>query len=488
MPSAEGVISLDSKSIALRGSPDRRIPAGRDASDPRPSRLVVVEQWASSVAEHLLEMSRPDSAFLVDRIPWTESWNSLFDGAPDLLVPVVSARPEEGARLIDWVERHREDAPVLAVFPSEVDEALLAMAARAVDDFVLWPGRTEELRHRIVRMVGPRQQLEAVKGRLIAELGLTNLVGADPAFHRVIETIPRLAASDATVVITGETGTGKELCARAIHHLGRRRSFPFIPVDCGAFPEQLLENELFGHSRGAFTDAHGDQRGLAVLAEGGTLFLDEIDSLSLPAQAKLLRFLEERAFKPLGAERFTRADVRVLAATNSDLQACVSAGRFRSDLFFRLNVFRVRMPPLRERPGDIALLAQHFLDSLTRNGDRPRLTWSPAALRVLERHAWPGNVRELHNVVQRAVTFARGAHILPSDVSLSESASPPSVPEAETSFRHARAQAIDDFEKAYVEELLFKYHGNITRAAREARKDRRAFGRLVKKHGVAPGR
>src|SRR5207247_1989977 len=169
-----------------------------------------------------------------------------------------------------------------------------------------------------------------------------------------------------------ETGTGKELCARAIHHLSSRRSFPFIPVDCAALPDHLFENEFFGHARGAFTDAHAEQKGLVAMAEGGTLFLDEIDALALTAQAKLLRFLEERAFKPLGADRFVKADVHVLAATNRSLEALIRNGQFRSDLYFRLNVLSLHLTPLRDRRGDIALLARHFVDACCVEGDLPR--------------------------------------------------------------------------------------------------------------------
>jgi two-component system, NtrC family, response regulator GlrR len=453
--------------------------------DPKCYRLLVLEQGTFAVGDLLSEVSLPATTLQVDRLPWSESVGLVADRAFDLLLSVASSQSDQARSLIAWVGRLRCLAPVLAVLPADASEELLGAASKSVDDFVLWPVQKGELQQRIARMLGLRQDLDAVKNRLIGELGLSSLVGIDPAFLRAVETIPRMAASDGTVVITGETGTGKELCARAIHHLSRRRSFPFIPVDCGAFPEQLLENELFGHSRGAFTDARGDQRGLAAIAEGGTLFLDEIDSLSLSGQAKLLRFLEDRAFKPLGAERFTKADVRIVTATNRNLESCMRAGQFRSDLFFRLNVFRLRMPPLRERPGDIVVLAQHLLDSLTGNAGRPGLTFSQAATHLLEAHDWPGNVRELFNVVQRAAAFCTGRQILAADISLGETESTRAEIEPQQAFRHARARVIEDFERTYVQDLLFKHHGNITRAAYEAEKDRRAFGRLVKKHGVA---
>jgi DNA-binding NtrC family response regulator len=293
-----------------------------------------------------------------------------------------------------------------------------------------------------------------------------------------------VARSGAPLLITGETGTGKELCARAVHHLSCRRDFPFIPVDCSAMPDQLFENEVFGHVRGAFTDAHSEQKGLVAMAEKGTLFLDEIDSLSLPAQAKLLRFLQERAYKPLGADRFVRADVHVMTATNQDLEPSVQDGRFRRDLYFRLNVIELQLPPLRERRTDVELLANHFIRSFTapETGGK-RL--SAAALRKLVLHEWPGNVRELSNVIQRAFVFCESAQILPWHISFPGTATASDV--LEEDFRRARRRAVESFERGFVEESLRKHHGNVTRAALDAGKDRRAFGRLVKKYRIDRG-
>jgi DNA-binding NtrC family response regulator len=249
-------------------------------------------------------------------------------------------------------------------------------------------------------------------------------------------------------------------------------------VDCGAIPEHLFENELFGHARGAFTDAQSDQKGLAAMANGGTLFLDEIDALSLAAQVKLLRFLQERTYRPLGAERFTKADVNVIAATNCDLEECVQEKRFRSDLYFRLNVLRLSLPPLVKRRSDIQLLARHFLQIESRSC-RPK-SFTPAALRKLELYSWPGNVRELLNVVQRATVLSEGLHILPMHISFSNSHA--EVEPSPESFQSARNKTIETFEKHYVEELLEKHNGNVTHAALEAGKERRAFGKLKKKY------
>ena len=257
-----------------------------------------------------------------------------------------------------------------------------------------------------------------------------------------------------------------------------RRHLPFIPVDCAAIPDHLLENELFGHLRGAFTDAHRDQNGLVALAEGGTLFLDEIDSLALPVQAKLLRLIEERSYKPLGGERFVQANIRIIAASNRPLHELVQSRQFRADLFFRLNVLELHLPPLRSRRGDIALLARHFAQQLATETSTPPKMLAPTTIDKLVRAPWPGNVRELYNVVQRAVVFARAGD-LPAHVS---SPDDPELPgRRRRGFRQAKRRSVEAFERAYIEGLLRKHQDNLTRAAREARKDRRAFARLVGK-------
>jgi DNA-binding NtrC family response regulator len=313
---------------------------------------------------------------------------------------------------------------------------------------------------------------------------MAQMVGNDPGFIQAIQQIPLVAAIDAPVLLTGETGTGKELCARAIHLMSRRHSGPFIPVECGALPENLAENELFGHVRGAFTDAQHDQKGLVGMAEAGTLFLDEIDTLSLSVQAKLLRLLEENCYRVLGGEQFSKANIRVIAATNGNIEECVRRKVFRSDLYYRLNVLRLHLPPLRERRVDVGLLAAWFLDSLCKSTGSARKLLSSAALRKLEGYDWPGNVRELFNLIQRAAVLSTGSLILPCYISLPESAE---ITEgAGETFRQARTRAVERFEHQYILGLLSKHHGNITKAALEARKERRAFGRLAKKYGIRP--
>jgi DNA-binding NtrC family response regulator len=358
-------------------------------------------------------------------------------------------------------------------------------ASEVVDDLVFWPVRGQELDVRVRRLLQNHSRLPAtIENDLGKQMGLAKLVGMHPSILQAARQAALFAVTNAAVLITGETGTGKELFAHAVHSLSKRKSGPFIPVDCGSLPEQLAENELFGHCRGAFTDAHKDQRGLAALAEDGTLFLDEVDALSPANQAKLLRFLQEGTYRALGAERFTRSNARVIAASNRSIEDRVQQGQFRSDLYFRLNVLRLHLPPLRERREDIAVLARHFLDHECTT-DRDRRTFSPASLRKIENHLWPGNVRELFNVVQRAALCSKGQTIAPEDIALSNEAGA-----TETNlvsgegFQRARRQAIEQFERGYVEHLLTRHAGNVTQAAREAGKERRSFGKLVKKYNL----
>jgi two-component system, NtrC family, response regulator GlrR len=412
----------------------------------------------------------------------------LADAACDVAVFVATSPAAHVEAALEVLSSyHRARPATLGIVAAPCDEAArktFDRTAAVLDDFVVWPAEALVVGERIRRLVGPSPVgLAAVHERLLSEMTQAQLVGRDPAFVPVVEKIPRLARAGWPVLITGETGTGKEVCARAIHHCGPRRAAAFIAADCAAFPEQLFENELFGHARGAFTDAHRDQKGLAALAEGGTLFLDEVDSLSLPAQAKLLRFLQERSYRPLGSERFVRADVAVIAASNRTLESLVDRRQFRPDLFFRLNVLRLHVPALRDRPSDIELLARRFVDDVCAESGLPPKSLSVGAIRVLTSHNWPGNVRELLNVVQRGVLLSEGHHILARHVSPAAEAETPSAAGTPT-FRQARTQMLAAFERDYVEMLLRTHAGNVTRAARAAAKDRRAFGRLIKKHGI----
>jgi two-component system, NtrC family, response regulator GlrR len=316
--------------------------------------------------------------------------------------------------------------------------------------------------------------------QLRSTLGLDHIIGESPVFVALLSQIASIAKHDVCVLILGETGTGKEVFARAIHYYSKRSNKPFIPVNCGAIPVDLLENEFFGHESGAFTSANCSRRGILKEADGGTLFLDEVDCLPPFAQVKLLRFLQDGQFRPLGSGTTCSADVRVLAASNANFKEMLESGRLRKDLYYRLNVFSMQLPPLREREGDIVLLARYLLAKYATKLNVPAHDFSTTALQKLVSHSWPGNVRELENVIQRTAVLADHATIGPDDISIGDRDSKPEV----QNFQQLKAKAIDQFEQSYIRRLLSIYDGNITKAAQAAGKDRRAFWELMRKHNI----
>ena len=421
---------------------------------------------------------------------WTVSRHLFWESAvPALSQPftesllVANAVPATGGAL-EFFRRLREKfIPTLAIVREE-DRELLQTVVEAVDDFVVWPARVEEVCNRARRLLGDAAPTpETIKASLAGELALRQLVGQDPGFLKVIRQATLFSANNAPVLLSGETGTGKEQCARFIHLMSQRHKGPFIPVDCGALPDHLFENELFGHEAGAFTDARSGQRGLIALAAGGTLFLDEIDNLLPSTQAKLLRVLQEHMYRPLGSEQFKSANIRVIAASNRNLEHLVEQKQFRADLFFRVNVLRIHLPALRERRGDIGLLGRHFVNEVCKSAGLARKLLSRSAVHKLEAQDWPGNVRELYNTIQRAVLSSPGPQITATEVAVNAENATNADPSL--TFRSAKQQAIRRFEQHYVREMLEKHEGNITQAARDAGKDRRAFGRLAKKYGFS---
>ncbi|MGH9431530.1 MAG: sigma-54 interaction domain-containing protein [Terriglobia bacterium] len=453
-----------------------------------PHRLIILEDPHSQNSDRMEQALASAGAFTCERITWDASApGGLIQGRAQLILACAANDPAWAANFLEWLRLHPIAMPTLAILPESPAAGLLDLASATADDFMCWPVKDGELFSRILRLLGPdRKESADLEEALCKDAGLAGLIGRHPTFMRVVASVPPIAATDLPVVLSGETGTGKELFARAIHHLSPRRDFPFIPVDCGAIPEHLAENEMFGHARGAYTGAHSDQRGLAAMAEGGTLFLDEIDSLSLAAQAKLLRLVQEGTYRAIGAARFTEARIRVIAATNRDLESCVRQKQFRADLFFRINVLELHLPPLRERRSDIALLSRHFLDSIRDCRNQSRKAISPSALRLLEQYDWPGNIRELFNVLQRAAVFSGDSQILPAHIRIRR-ATEASDLQAVT-LHEGRRAVIENFERGFIADLLRKHHGNITRAAADAHKERRAFGRLVKKYNLHPSR
>jgi transcriptional regulator with PAS, ATPase and Fis domain len=315
---------------------------------------------------------------------------------------------------------------------------------------------------------------------LTEKVGLQQLIGKSPVFVAEINKIPILAKSDISVLISGETGTGKEMVARAIHYLSCRADKPFVPVNCGAIPVELLENELFGHNRGAFTGASGCRNGVIQEAEKGTLFLDEVDSLPLLAQVKLLRFLQDKEYRPLGSTKAMKGDVRIIAASNANLENAIAAGTLRRDLYYRLNVVPILLPALRHRASDIGLLARHFLAEKAAKLDSPAVDLSPEAERKLMLYNWPGNVRELEHVIERVVVLCTQRTIQEDQIIFSGENDQPN----QLSFQEMKAKVISEFETNYIQNLLIAYRGNITRAAQAAQKERRTFWQLIRKYKI----
>lgn len=411
---------------------------------------------------------------------------SILDGnLPNVLLILVPADGGLGAlgAFTEILSRAARSIPTVVVFSASASEQDLCALPDGAE-FVMAPLCAVEVRTRIRRLLHrDRARSEAdTCAQLTERLGLDAVLGEHATFVSIKAKLPAIARAGATVLLSGETGTGKEVIARAIHYLSRRTHGPFIPVDCGAIPVELFENELFGHRRGAFTDARSSETGLIAEAECGTLFLDEVDSIPLVAQTKLLRFLQHQTYRPLGSLAFLRANVRIVAATNADLEARIKAGAFREDLYYRLNIIPIAVPALRERRSDIALLARHFLGKYGIVEGGGAWQFAPGVLEVLQDYRWPGNVRELENVIQHVLAVNQpgpiGLDVLPVRLCTQGPGHSPH------SFREAKAQAVAAFERDYTAGVLSAHSGNVTRAAQAAGTDRRVFGRLVKKHGI----
>jgi transcriptional regulator with PAS, ATPase and Fis domain len=352
-----------------------------------------------------------------------------------------------------------------------------------VTELELKPGATLKVGKSFLR-IQPQQRALEVTPSQARRFG--ELVAESFAMREVFAVLELAAASEVTVLVQGETGTGKELVARAIHEASARRGKPFVAIDCGALPESLLESELFGHVRGAFTGASSSRAGAFARANGGTLFLDELGAVSAPVQARLLRVIEERKVKPVGSDEERKIDVRIVAASRVDLSTRVAEGAFRPDLYFRLSVLTVELPPLRQRREDIPTIVAELLR--LRGFDAPEI--SGPNLDVLRTHAWPGNVRELRNVIERGIAMApRSQSFAGLKISVAAQADPADGLPVRTDlpFKDAKEQVVDSFERRYVRDLHERHQGNVSAAAREADVDRKHWRDLLKKHGVYEG-
>ncbi len=393
----------------------------------------------------------------------------------DLGLPPHADAVSEGFAALEAMLREEPLAKVIVSSGRSERENALQAIGRGAYDFLPKPVQVDELKLILARAfhVARLEREYRVLQHRVATGSFEGMLGTSPQIQEVFAAIRKVATTDAPVLITGENGTGKELAALAIHRSGSRRDGPFVAINCGAIPENLLESELFGHEKGAFTGAHIQRKGRVELARGGTLFLDEIGDLSAPLQVKLLRFLQEHRIERIGGREQIEVDVRVIAATNRDLKTAMREGRFREDLYYRLGVVVIPLPPLREREGDITLLATTLLRRFGAEAGKKISAFTPQSLRALERHAWPGNVRELENRVKRAVIMAEGTKVTPADLDLD---SGPARYEG-TTLREVR----EAVEKEMVQRALKRHNGNVTRAAAELDVSRPTMYELMEK-------
>jgi DNA-binding NtrC family response regulator len=413
----------------------------------------------------------------------------------DLLLLDVRMPDMDGIECLREVRAISPETEVIIVTGFATIQTAVEAVKLGATDYLQKPVSPDKLVVAVARAL-ERKHLLGLTRRLRSELEtryrIGNVVCASPPMRRVVQLVSKVAPSSSTVLISGETGTGKELIARAIHYNSPRKDSPFVVADCAALTESLLESELFGHVRGAFTGAVKDRKGLVEAARGGTLFLDEIASISPSIQGSLLRLIQEHEIRPVGADRAVKVDVRLVAATNRDLKAMADTGEFRDDLYYRLSVFTIPLPPLRERPEEIPLLTHHFIGQFAERLDKAIAGISPRAMTALEMHDWPGNVRELQNVIERACLLADGGHVdvddLPTIIGEQQTDEWDDVPTDAESLnarkKELRAEAVDRVEKLFLLKALKAAQWNVTRAAEATGVLRPNLHAMMRKHGI----
>jgi DNA-binding NtrC family response regulator len=413
-------------------------------------------------------------------------------GAADLVISDLHMPGMDGLELLERVRANWPDLPVMVLSGDPSVASSVEALRRGAYDYLTKPLEAyEEVVLAVRRAVERRRLVErnrALERQIAVSDRFKGIVGTTPAMRELFGLVESVAPTDATVLLLGESGTGKEMLARAIHERSARAGGPFVPINCSALTDTLLESELFGHVRGAFTGASTSRIGVFEEASRGTLFLDEIGDISAAMQVRLLRALQEGEIKPVGSTEIRKVDVRVVAATNRDLEAAARAGNFRQDLYYRLNVVPLELPPLRQRPEDIPLLVHHFLLRYAAKFGKPVSRLAPEALEALQSYQWPGNVRELENVVQRAVVLASGdvvtPALLPTSVRQDRAGAEP-VRRFDLPFAQAKQAAVEEFERQYLEEALRRSGGRIAEAARLSGLDKSNFRRLVRRHHLS---
>ena len=402
----------------------------------------------------------------------------------------------DGIELLKQIQKHYKNIPVIIVTAfGSIKNAVEAMKMGAID-YITKPINIEGLETVLEKSLNYGKLLEEnikLKEKIKKYEGFNEIITINPEMKKLMETIAQVANTPATILIEGESGTGKMLFANAIHYLSNRADEPFIEINCGAIPHDLLESELFGHERGAFTGAVSTKKGKFELADGGTLFLDEIGELPLDLQVKLLHVLEKQKFTRVGGTKFLTTNARIVAATNKELKTEVEKNNLRQDLYFRLKVVYLRIPPLRERKEDIPLLIEHFLKKYKSLNSNPNLTFSNVAQKILSNYNWPGNIRELENIVQQSIIFSKDGNIteefLPAEI-VSEYSDEEYIPLSKDELQELRKSKteniINNLDRKFLVNLLRKTEGNISKAAELSGYDRRQLQNLIKKYSIEP--
>jgi len=444
--------------------------------------ILVVDD--DEVACHLLQEVLKKEGYSVTAT--TKGKEAVQKGAEkpfDLAIVDIRMPDLDGVEVLKALKQINPETSVIMVTAyGSIDTAIEAIKAGAYD-YLAKPFKMEELRITVKRALEQRRLLQEnlyFRQELKAKYKFENIIGISPPMFEVYKTVARVVNSKSTVLIYGESGTGKELIARAIHFNSPRAERPFVTIDCGSIPETLLESELFGHVKGAFTGATSSKKGLFELADGGTCFLDEVGEVPFPLQTKLLRVLQEHEIRRVGGTEVMLIDVRVIGATNRNLETFVREGRFREDLFYRLNVVTITLPPLRERQDDIPLLANHFCRLYSAENQKLISHIAPEAMVLLMSYDWPGNVRELENVIERAIALTKNTVILPEDLPLKFQKEKVDL---SMGVIH-QLLSLDELEKRYIQEVLQQTRGNKTRAAEILGINRRTLYRMARRYGI----
>jgi DNA-binding NtrC family response regulator len=419
--------------------------------------------------------------------------NILENDVWDLVICDIRMPGMDGFELLDQIRKRLPDLTVVMLTAfGNIDSVVTAIKSGAYD-FIAKPFEQDELIFKIGKALERSRLLQENKQLLKArDKDFSPLVGQSPAMEKVFEKISLVASSDVTVLITGESGTGKDLTARSIHRHSQRSNAAFIPINCPTIPEHILESELFGHKKGAFTSAYQDKTGLFQEADKGTIFLDEIGDIGLSIQTKLLRVIQEKEIKPLGDNRVRKVDVRIIASTNQDLRAKIAQKEFREDLFYRLSVITIELPPLRDRIEDIPLLAEHLVAKNCKKLNQPLKTISSHVMELLLKHPWQGNVRELENALVQGILYCRNEEIQETDIPISDAGMhmcPDNSLDAhimEMPYKQAKETVLTRFNHEYVGARLSTSNGNITQAARRCGLDRQALQQVMKRFDIDP--